>query len=245
MKTISLPTRLFGERIHRRLWLFLLSTVPVFGFAAATPHITVITATGGDTVRTGVSRNELLPAYMLDTVKIHGRTLTDDERHAYLRMVYNIRKTYPYAVLAKERMDRYNALRRESDSKKEMRRFLKEEEARIKADFMEDLKNMTRSQGAILLKLLARQTDTTAYFLLKDFRGGAKAAAYQTIARFWGYNLKDNYDPDGKDSDIEIIVKLIEQGRILPITPKVKPAIAPQARPSKRKKDGNRTPQKR
>lgn len=182
--------------------------------------------TGPDSATTvGINRGELLPYYQLDPVDIHGRTLTAEERRAYLRLVYNVRKTYPYAVLAKERMDQYNAMRAETEKKRDQRKFLKEEEKRIKDDFMEDLKNMTKSQGAILIKLLARQTDTTAYYLLKDFRGGAKAFAYQTMARFWGYDLKEGYDPHGEDRDIETVVNMIESGRLSTIAPKKTPSL--------------------
>ena len=181
-------------------------------------------------ISTPVQAQEVLPVCVLDPVEIHGRPLSEEEKNAFLRMVYNVRRTYPYAVLAKERMDRYNAMKAEVSKKKEQRKYLREEEAAIKRDFMEDLKNMTRSQGAILIKLLARQTDTTAYFLLKDFRGNARALAYQSVARLWGYNLKENYRPQDRDKDIEAIVQLIEQGRLLTIEPNKTPALKKKAR---------------
>ena len=181
-------------------------------------------------ISTPVQAQEVLPVCVLDPVEIHGRPLSEEEKNAFLRMVYNVRRTYPYAVLAKERMDRYNAMKAEVSKKKEQRKYLREEEAAIKRDFMEDLKNMTRSQGAILIKLLARQTDTTAYFLLKDFRGNARALAYQSVARLWGYNLKENYRPQDRDKDIEAIVQLIEQGRLLTIEPNKTPAVKKKAR---------------
>lgn len=180
--------------------------------------------------------DEVLPHYVLDAVEIHGRPLSDEERRAYLRLVFNVRRTYPYAVLAKERMDTYNAMRRETARKKDQRKYLREAEAAIKRDFMEDLKNMTRSQGDILIKLLARQTDTTAYFLLKDFRGGLRAMAYQTVAVFWGYDLKESYQPYGRDRDIETIVRLIEQGKLSTIEPKVTPAMEKGKNETKEKK---------
>lgn len=179
---------------------------------------------------TPMQAQEVLPVFVLDPVEIHGRPLSDEEKRAFLRMVYNVRRTYPYAVLAKERMDQYNAMKAAVAKKKEQRKYLREEEAAIKRDFMEDLKNMTRSQGAILIKLLARQTDTTAYFLLKDFRGNARAVAYQSMARLWGYNLKENYRPQDRDRDIEAIVQLIEQGRLSTIEPNKTPALHKKAR---------------
>lgn len=178
-----------------------------------------------DTLPVGISQGELIPHYTLDPIEIHARRLTPEEKQKYLKLVYNVRKTYPYAVMAKERMESYNAMRDSIGKKKDQRKFLKAEEERIKADFLEDLKGMTKSQGAILIKLLARETDTTAYFLLKDFRGGAKAFAYQTMAVFWGYNLKENYRPDDRDMDIENIVRLIESGKLSTIPPKKTPSL--------------------
>lgn len=192
-------------------------------------------------VTVGISNGQLLPMYSLDPVVVHGRERTAEERQAYYKLVYNIRRTYPYAVLAKERMDLYKAMRDSLGNRKETRHYLKEQEREIKNDFLEDLKNMTKSQGAILIKLLARQTDTTAYFLLKDFRGGAKAFAYQTMAVFWGYDLKEGYDPHGEDRDIETIVQLIEQERLSTIPPRKTPAMTPKQKKEKRKSKKART----
>ena len=194
-----------------------------------------------DTVPVGQSQGEMLPMQMLEQVEVHRRTLTAEERNAYLRLVYNVRRTYPYAVLAKERMEEYTAIRdslHAAGRKKESRKYLKAQEQQIRDDFLEDLKNMTKSQGAILIKLLARQTDTTAYYLLKDFRGGARAFAYQTMAVFWGYDLKAGYDPEGEDRDIESIVQLIEQKKLGTIPPKKTPAMEKNRKQKKKKTNG-------
>ena len=171
----------------------------------------------GDTLALSSAGNGLLPTYSLNPVDIHARRLSEDERRAYYRLVYNIRRTYPYAIMAQRRMETYNALRAEGMRRKDDRKFFKNEEKQIREDFLKDLKGLTKSQGAILLKLLARQTDTAAYFLLKDFRGSARAGAYQTLARLWGFDLKQGYDPQGADRDIETIVRMIESGRLAPL----------------------------
>lgn len=191
-----------------------------------------------DTLPVAENQGELLPVQVLEQVEVHRRPLTAEERNEYLRLVYNVRRTYPYAVLAKERMEQYNAIRdslHAAGRKRESRKYLKEQEQQIRDDFLEDLKNMTKSQGAILIKLLARQTDTTAYFLLKDFRGGARAFAYQTMAVFWGYDLKAGYDPEGEDWDIESVVRLIEQKRLSTIAPRKTPALDKKAKKNKKK----------
>lgn len=188
-----------------------------------------------DTLSLAPNGNALLPSYSLDPVDIHARRLTDEERRAYYRLVYNIRRTYPYAIMAQRRMEAYHALRAEGMRKKDDRKYFKNEEKQIRDDFLKDLKNLTKSQGAILLKLLARQTDTAAYFLLKDFRGAARAGAYQTVARLWGFDLKQGYDPQGADRDIETIVRMIESGRLAPL-PVAVPPTDPKPSPAKKPK---------
>lgn len=185
--------------------------------AAGAPALAPSAAAACDTLSVTVAGGEMLPAYTFDPVDVHARQLSEEERRAYYRLVYNVRRTYPYAVMAQRRMEAYNALRAEGMRGKEDRKYFKNEEKQIREDFLKDLKNLTRSQGAILIKLLARQTDTTAYFLLKDFRGGARAGAYQTLARLWGFDLKKGYDPQGADRDIEAIVQMIERGRLAPL----------------------------
>lgn len=171
----------------------------------------------GDTLPLGVAGGEMLPSRSLDPVDIHARRLSDEERRAYYRLVYNVRRTYPYALMAQRRLEDYNALRAEGMRRKDDRKFFRNEEKQIREDLLKDLKSLTRSQGAVLLKLLARQTDTAAYFLLKDFRGAARAGAYQTVARLWGFDLKQGYDPQGADRDIETLVRMIESGRLAPL----------------------------
>lgn len=171
----------------------------------------------GDTLPLRVAGGEMLPSRSLDPVDIHARRLSDEERRAYYRLVYNVRRTYPYALMAQRRLEDYNALRAEGMRRKDDRKFFRNEEKQIREDLLKDLKSLTRSQGAVLLKLLARQTDTAAYFLLKDFRGAARAGAYQTVARLWGFDLKQGYDPQGADRDIETLVRMIESGRLAPL----------------------------
>jgi hypothetical protein len=47
-----------------------------------------------------------------------------------------------------------------------------------------------------------------------ELRGSLRAFFYQSIARLFGMNLKSQYDPTGKDKDIEKIVRMIERGEL-------------------------------
>ena len=91
---------------------------------------------------------------------------------------------------------------------------LKQAEQDIKAQFTDDIENMTFTQGKILLKLIYRQTGVSSYEIVKELRGSLRAIFWQTIARVFGANLKVEYDPTGDDKAIEEIVQQIEKGTL-------------------------------
>jgi hypothetical protein len=63
------------------------------------------------------------------------------------------------------------------------------------------------------LKLIDRETGHTSYTLVKDLRGDFQAFMWQSLARLFGSNMKDEYDPTGEDIMIERAIKLIEAGQ--------------------------------
>jgi len=71
------------------------------------------------------------------------------------------------------------------------------------------VKNLSVSQGKILIKLIERQTGHTSYDLVKDMKGGITAFVYQGVARLFGHNLKSTYDPQ-EDFMIENIIREYE-----------------------------------
>ena len=73
---------------------------------------------------------------------------------------------------------------------------------------------MTITQGRLLIKLIDRETHNTSYKLIRDYRGKFPAVFWQGIARIFGTNLKDVYDPFGEDALIELIINEIDEGRL-------------------------------
>ncbi|MCF6185115.1 MAG: DUF4294 domain-containing protein [Bacteroidales bacterium] len=100
------------------------------------------------------------------------------------------------------------------DNNRERRNYINEKEKELKKEFEGDIRNMTYSQGRILIKLVDRQTGNTTYQIVKHFKGGVSAFFWQGIARIFQTNLKYEYDPDGTDKWIEEIVVRIENGQL-------------------------------
>ncbi|MDP1727840.1 MAG: DUF4294 domain-containing protein [Bacteroidota bacterium] len=124
----------------------------------------------------------------------------------YQRMVYNVRKVLPYAKMASFRFQLMEQNLQVLPTEKSRNEYLKRTEKAIKEQFMDDLKNMTQSQGKILIKLIYRETGKTTYDLLQTYRGTITAIYWQGMAKVFDANLKQEYDPV-EDWQIEQIIK--------------------------------------
>lgn len=133
-------------------------------------------------------------------------------RHA--RLVYNVRKVYPYSVMVRNELGRVNRLLETLPNERDRRNFLQQYEKDIFNIYEEDMKQLTFTQGKILIKLIDRETQNTSYDLIREYRGKFSAAFWQGVARIFGANLKSDYDPGGDDYLIEVVVREIEAGRL-------------------------------
>ena len=132
-----------------------------------------------------------------------------------MRLVKNVKKVYPYAKTAALKLQEFDSIIAQSDGKKQ-RQLLKEAEDQLTDQYTEELKNLNFTQGAILIRLIDRQTGNTSYKLVQELRGKLRAAFYQGFARLWGYNLKEEFDPvhNKEDEQIDIIATLLDRGQI-------------------------------
>ena len=132
---------------------------------------------------------------------------------AWSKTKYNVKKVYPYAILAAAKLKEYNTILEKMPNEKLRKAYMKTVEKELKAEFEEPLKNLSMNQGKILLKLIDRETGNTSYELVKDLRGGFQAFMWQSVARLFGSNMKSEYDPTGEDIMIERAIKLVEAGQ--------------------------------
>ena len=159
---------------------------------------------------------DTIPVIYYDEVYIWGNKSfrNSAESKQWERLVRNVKKTYPYAKLAGIKFNEYNQKMATVKSEKAKKEMMKQAEDELEAQFGDELKGLTFTQGKILLKLIDRQTSNCSYDIVKEFRGRFRAFFYQSFARIFGYNLKVKYDPLGADADIERIVLMIENGVI-------------------------------
>ena len=183
-----------------------------------------------------VRDGDTIPCFYLDTAYVEG-VMGKEARKAqerFNKLTRNVLKVYPYARITAGLLGEYEAdlahIQRESD--KDL--YVKLAEAELRAEFEEEVKNMTVSQGRVLMKLIDRETGQTTYDLVKELRGGFQAWLWQGIAQLFGNDLKEDYDAEGEDAAIELIVQRIQRGEL--VTAERAPHTAKaQARLEKRK----------
>ena len=135
-------------------------------------------------------------------------------RRKLTRLIKNVKRVYPYAKLAGIKLRQYDYLLQQAETERERKKLMKRAEKEINQEYGGELKNLTFSQGKILIKLIDRETGETSFNLVQELRGNFTAFFYQTFARIWGYNLKVRYDPLGEDRQIEAVVRMIELGQL-------------------------------
>lgn len=135
------------------------------------------------------------------------------EERKWSRLKRDVAKVYPYSKLAGKKLKHYNDLM-VGKSEREQKRLMEKAEDEIKAEFEDDVRDMTLNQGRILIKLIDRETGNTSYTLVKDLRGSFQAFFWQSLARIFKTNLKESYNPaaNAEDKMIEDIIQSIEDG---------------------------------
>lgn len=178
-------------------------------------------------------KNDTLPErfYLLQNVKRDGITMPEveikevtvvarpgsagrNEYRKYERLIYNIKKVYPYALIVRIRLNQVNEELKSITNEKERKNYIKNVEKDVFAKYEDDMLNMSITQGRLLIKLIDRETQNTSYSLIREYRGKLTAAFWQGIARIFGSNLKEEYDAYGDDALIESIIKEIDAGRL-------------------------------
>lgn len=129
---------------------------------------------------------------------------------AYAKLRYNVYKVYPYAntaaFLLKDVHEKLAKIPDENGKKK----YLKNIEKELNKRFKGELEEFTISQGIVLVKLINRQTGRSCFDIIQEVKGGFNAVVWQGVALVFSNNLKREYEPAGRDKDIEGIVLELE-----------------------------------
>ena len=114
--------------------------------------------------------------------------------------------------------EREDSKKREGRKKKrQQKRYTRKVQKYIEGEFSDELKKLTRTEGQILVKLIHRQTGTTAFDLVKELRSGWRAFWYNTTASMFKISLKEEFRPEEIHEDYlieDILQRAFAAGRL-------------------------------
>ena len=201
----------------KRLWLIVALVLCVAGEAEAqrsrtTRSVPYSRYGGGYMAGTEVDPITGDTAYVVQLSDIiEFKSIGDIKRHK--RLIRNVKAVYPYAVDARNLFRELTAQLDTVKNEKERNKITKALEKELIKRYTPVLEKMTYSQGKILIRLIDRETERTSYQIVEEFRGKFAAKFWNTIARIFRANLKQEYDPtQGEDKLIEQIIILYEAG---------------------------------
>ncbi len=165
------------------------------------------------TVPAKISEGTLLPAGTLENVWVvkPAPPGMKERIEKWTRLRNAVYVTYPYARRAGAIMNDIHAKIDKMNEKEDKKAYIKTREKELRKEFTEPLTNLSVYQGKVLMKLINRQTGNNCYDIIKEYKGGLTARLYQTVAFFFSTSLKQPYDAQGDDKEIESIVKEVER----------------------------------
>jgi len=156
---------------------------------------------------------DTIEAKTLQAIPLY-RRLSEDQRRRraeWTRLRNAIYVTYPYAKRAGVIMNDINAHLTNVTDKEQRKKYIHSREKELRKDFSDPITNLSVYQGKVLMKLINRETGNNCYEIIKEYKGAFTARFYQTVAFFFGSNLKQAYDKNGDEREMEKIVQEVER----------------------------------
>jgi hypothetical protein len=168
----------------------------ISGFAVKGQSVTKV-ASSGDTMLTA----------SLEEVKITARWKNDTERYRYNQMKFYVTTVLPYVKATTQLFNDINIKLADPDlSRKEWRRYKALKEDEMRSQFEDKIKDLNITQGKLLVKLIARQTNLNLYKMINEVKNPLVAIKWQSWARVNGMNLDKRYKPD-EEQMLELIME--------------------------------------
>ena len=132
---------------------------------------------------------------------------------AYLRMVRDVKKTLPIAKEARRLMAQCYVDTQDMDEKAQ-KAYYKQLEKDLTAQYKPRLKRLNYRQGKLLVRLVDRECERQTYSIVRELLGKRRAFFWGMFGRMFGVSLKAEWEPEGRDRELEDVCIQVEQGLI-------------------------------
>ena len=158
-------------------------------------------------------QGDTIPCDFLPPVEVYAKMTKQWKNYwaDWTRLRNAVYVTYPYAKRAGMIMNEINAKLASVSDRSKRKAIIKSREKELKKEFTDKLSQLSVYQGKVLMKLIYRETGNNCYEIIDEYKGFISAAFWQTVAVLFGSNLKQNYEANGKDLEMEKIVVDVEK----------------------------------
>jgi hypothetical protein len=136
------------------------------------------------------------------------------DKREYLKISKYIVNAYNYAHFILREMQEVNAhlatLANGREKKRYASKYKKEMRKRFNSVYGRDITDLTAYEGKLIVKIIARETDASAYDFIAEYLGDFRAIFWQGVAIIFDNSLKKKYDPKGEDRLLEYILTDLE-----------------------------------
>jgi len=153
-----------------------------------------------------ITGNDTIIMADLDNISISSpkKFKNHEDRRRYRKYRYYGAKVYPYALKA-IRIFKDVEEKTEGMGRRKKKRYLRKKYKQLKREFKKPLKNLTKTQGMLLIKMIEKELNTPFYDLMKGMRGGFTASYWHQMGKFYNYNLKEGYH-EGEDPILDVVL---------------------------------------
>lgn len=153
-----------------------------------------------------------IPSYILEEANIVAFDAEFQKKYDQAKF-YAVR-VYEYAQLASAMLNDFEDTLATMDRKKDQKKFLKEANKYLKAEFGDEISEFSVNRGMYLMKIIHKETGLSAYDIIKKYNGGVDALMWQATVKLFGASLKHEYEPTGEDDALAVVLREIETGKL-------------------------------
>lgn len=199
--------------VDRILFFLILFNLPCWIYGQPSPRQDTVAAPRGAWARMEVVNGDTVFAMTMRQLRVVARRdwRNRDEQIQYYKYMRAARNVYPYALQA---VAMYREIQQETaDMRKgQRRRFIRREHRELKADFSEQMKGLSRTEGKVLIKMIEKELEKPFYDLIRETRGGITATYWHNLSKIYDYDLKQGYQV-GRDTLLDDVLIDYDFGR--------------------------------
>ena len=136
------------------------------------------------------------------------------QQQAYTKLVRNVKKVLPIAKEVRQMLMETAEYIETLPTKREREEHMKRVEEAVVKEYKPKMKKLTLAQGKLLIKLVDRECNSTAYEAIQAFLGPVRAGIWQAFAWMFGASLRKGWQPEGVDRLTERVVLMVESGQL-------------------------------